>query len=93
MRLLAILLAALSCLLALCNATYVSLSIAPGKFIRYENEGTSCMQVDPMFNGTKNQVFVAGSTTMLYARDDCSFLVSMAYTDNPWFYVYNPIRS
>ncbi|KAJ2578006.1 hypothetical protein GGH95_003463, partial [Coemansia sp. RSA 1836] len=80
MRFYTVFLAILASLLALCNATYVSISNTPlaqgyaTKYTRYETLDTTCVTVGKMFGGTNNQVYVSGGPTMIYANDDCTDL-------------------
>ncbi|KAJ2051518.1 hypothetical protein GGI08_005249, partial [Coemansia sp. S2] len=60
----------------------------------YEVQDTLCHKVDPIFNGSRNQVTISGYTTTFYANDDCTYIVGMSYWGTaPWQYILRPIRS
>ncbi|KAJ2908246.1 hypothetical protein GGI21_003078 [Coemansia aciculifera] len=90
------LIAIFSCLLALCNATYVEVWNSIG-VKTYQVQDTQCYTVDPMFtspvNNYHNNVIVSGYPAQFFSNADCTGLVSMIYQTNPWVNVYNPIRS
>ncbi|KAJ2487671.1 hypothetical protein IWW37_005157 [Coemansia sp. RSA 2050] len=87
------LLAVLSCLLALCNATYIG--ITNGAVLKnYEALDTKCHKVDPLFLGKNNRISISGTVTYVFSNDDCTNLVGVGYhTKNAWQAVSRPIRS
>ncbi|KAJ2034614.1 hypothetical protein GGI08_004855 [Coemansia sp. S2] len=88
-----ILLAVLSCLLALCNSTYVSIFNGT-KFKSYEALNTECRKVDPWYLGKNNKVTISGTVTFLFSNDDCTNMVGVGYhTNMVWQAVSRPIRS
>ncbi|KAJ2755380.1 hypothetical protein GGI19_001688 [Coemansia pectinata] len=88
-----ILLAVLSCLLALCSSTFIAISNATS-FKNYEALDTRCYKVDPWYLGNKNRITVSGTVTYVFANDDCTNLVGVGYhTANVWQAVSRPIRS
>ncbi|KAJ2694266.1 hypothetical protein H4218_005696 [Coemansia sp. IMI 209128] len=88
-----ILLAVLSCLLALCNATYIGFGNAT--FIKaYEALDTKCHKIEPWFLGNNNRISVSGTATYVFGNDDCTNLVAVGYhSKNVWQAVSRPIRS
>ncbi|KAJ2895761.1 hypothetical protein IWW38_002215 [Coemansia aciculifera] len=84
--------AALSCILALCNAANISISNKT-EYKIYNTGDSKCFAVDNMFQGNTNQVIVFDSfPVMFYGNADCSNLVSMNYKGG-WTDVNRPIRS
>ncbi|KAJ2896428.1 hypothetical protein IWW38_002021 [Coemansia aciculifera] len=93
-----IIIAVLSCLLALCNSTYVVISNL--KISKpYQVQDTLCYTTDPIFNVTVNQavhniIAISGHPTSFFANSDCTYMVAMAYdTAGKFIDVYRPIRS
>ncbi|KAJ2741396.1 hypothetical protein GGI20_005218 [Coemansia sp. BCRC 34301] len=82
-----------SCLLALCNSTFIGISNATS-FKNYEALDTTCHKVDPWYNEGKNKITVSGTATYVFANDDCTNLVGIGY-HTPWVWqsVARPIRS
>ncbi|KAJ2337503.1 hypothetical protein GGI00_000187 [Coemansia sp. RSA 2681] len=86
--------AALACLLASVNSTYVQVRNGPGVSKTYEVQDTLCYKVDNMFNGTFNQVYISGYPTRVYANSDCTYEVGLLYmNDKIWHTIPRPIRS
>ncbi|KAJ2025699.1 hypothetical protein IWW39_002999 [Coemansia spiralis] len=86
-------LAILSCVLALCHATYVQVSNLQTMKI-YEVFDTRCYKTDQIFEGNRNQVLISGYPTTFFANDDCTYTVGMSYWGTAsWQFVLKPIRS
>ncbi|KAJ2490184.1 hypothetical protein IWW37_003370 [Coemansia sp. RSA 2050] len=87
------LLAVLSCLLALCSATFIG--IANNTVLKnYEALDTKCYKVDPWFLGKDNKISISGTATYVFSNDDCTNLVAIGYhTKGLWQAVARPIRS
>ncbi|KAJ2335193.1 hypothetical protein GGH91_005529 [Coemansia sp. RSA 2671] len=88
-----LLLAVFSCLLALCNATYLGISNATS-FTNYEALDTKCHKVESWYQGKNNKITVSGSATYVFGNDDCTNLVAVGYhSKGVWQAVSRPIRS
>ncbi|KAJ2687356.1 hypothetical protein IWW39_002998 [Coemansia spiralis] len=86
-------LAFLSCVLALCHATYVSVSDSK-TYKTYEVFDARCHKTDRIFEGNRNLVFISGYPATFYANDNCTKIVGMSYWGTTaWQQVHKPIRS
>ncbi|KAJ2817317.1 hypothetical protein GGI24_005436 [Coemansia furcata] len=82
----------ISFLLALVNSTWVGINNL-STLKNYDIQDTLCHEVDPIFNGNFNLVYVSGYATMFFANSDCTDMVSLNYQQNPLVGVPRPIRS
>ncbi|KAJ2332644.1 hypothetical protein GGH92_008862, partial [Coemansia sp. RSA 2673] len=73
---------ALSCLVALCNATYVSLYSNAGYYKYYESNDGKCHSVDSRFGKGPTQVSVSGYRTILYGDSVCQYSVATVDSSN-----------
>ncbi|KAJ1821524.1 hypothetical protein GGH91_000799 [Coemansia sp. RSA 2671] len=90
-----VILAIISCLLALCNAArLIALQNQAGQEERYNSNDYKCHGVSSTFSGPNNQASSHGGPAMYYSDSGCRNLVFTDYWGYGAFYrVSSPIKS